>query len=475
MKILDRFKETINRWNMLKKGDRVIVACSGGPDSVTLLYLLNQIKEKYDLKIFIAHINHKLRGRESAEDEKFVRRLAGELVLSFYVKSFDIKKIAKKEKLSIEECARKVRYDYLDKLASRIKATKIALGHNADDQAETVLMRLIRGAGSLGLSGIPPVSGKIIRPLLDIKRKDIEKFLKKNKLLFRIDSSNLRKDYLRNRVRLELLPHLRKKYNPNIVEVLNRTALILSAQENYLRKVISKIFHKFSIKGKGKISLDLNELFNYDLSLRRGMIRLAIEKIGGVSFRAGFEEIEKILSLARQRKSGKRVFLDRSMLAEVSSDFLNFYRMEKREKALSVILPGSVKSDGFGISLDSQVIPRGNLREKLRSDDQMTAYLDWDKLKPPFILRNPEAGDKFRPLGMKGTKTLKSFLTDLKVPRYEKDKVMVLTSRDEILWVIGYRIGDKFKVIAATKKVLKLRAYKINLEKKSIRYEGERC
>lgn len=460
---------------MLKKGDRVIVACSGGPDSVALLYLLNQIKGKYNLKIYVAHIDHKLRGRESDEDEKFVRNLAKELKFSFYTKSFDIKKIAKKKKLSIEECAREVRYDYLNKLASRIRATKIALGHNADDQAETVLMRLIRGAGSLGLSGIPPVSGKMIRPLLDIKREEIEKFLKEYKLPFRIDSSNLRKDYLRNRIRLELIPYLRNKYNPNIVEVLNRTALILSAQENYLRKVISRIFDKLSIKGKGKISLDLDQLFNYDLSLRREMIRLAIEKTGGVSFRAGFEEIEKILSLAQQRKSGKRFFLNRSMLAEVSSDFLNFYRLEKRKKALSIILPGTVKSDSFGISLDSRLIPRGNLPKKLRSDDQMAAYLDWDKLKPPYILRNPGIGDKFRPLGMKGTKTLKSFLTDLKVPRYEKDKVMVLTSRDEILWVIGYRIGDKFKVTGATKKVLKLRVKEINPEKESISYEGERC
>ena len=475
MRVLDRFTETVNRWNMLKKGDRVIVACSGGPDSVALLYLLNQIKEKYNLKIYVAHINHKLRGKESDGDEKFVRNLAKRLNLGFYTKSFYVKKIAKREKLSIEECARKVRHTYLDKLAGRIKANKIALGHNADDQAETVLMRLIRGAGSLGLSGIPPVSGKIIRPLLDIKREDIEKFLKENKLLFRIDSSNLRKDYLRNRIRLELLPHLRKRYNPNIVEVLNRTALILSAQENYLRKVISKIFDKLSIKGKGKISLDLDWLFNYDLSLRREMIRLAIEKTGGVSFRAGFEEIEKILSLARQRKSGKRVFLNRSMLAEVSSDFLNFYQIEKGEKALPIILPGTAKSDSFGISLDSRLIPRENLPEKLRSDDQMTAYLDWDKLKPPFILRNPGVGDKFRPLGMKGTKTLKGFLTDLKIPRYEKDKVRVLTSSDEVFWVIGYRIGDEFKVTSATKKVLKIIAKEINPEKESISYEGERC
>jgi tRNA(Ile)-lysidine synthase len=464
MIILDKFKETINRWNMLKKGDRVIVACSGGPDSVALLFLLNLIKEKFGLKLFVAHINHKLRGKESEEDEKFVKSLAQKLNLRFYSKSFDIKKIAKKEKLSIEECAREVRYDYLNRLTGRIKATKIALGHNADDQAETVLMRLIRGAGSLGLSGIPPVSGKIIRPLLDLKREDIEKFLRENRLQFRIDSSNLRKDYLRNRIRLELLPHLKKNYNPNIVEVLNRTASILSAQVNYLSKEISKIFDQVSYEGKGKISLDLDKLFNYDISLRREMLRFAIEKIGGGGFRANFEEIERILDLARQRKSGKRVFLTENLLAEVSSKYLNLCQLEKTRRPLPVVFPGITKSNNFGITIESQLVAMENLPEKPYSKDQMMAFLDWDKLKPPSILRNPEPGDRFKPLGMKGTKSLKEFLTDLKVPRYEKEKVLVLTSSGRIFWVIGYRIGDEFKVTERTNMILKLKAKRITVE-----------
>ncbi|MDP3025698.1 MAG: tRNA lysidine(34) synthetase TilS [candidate division Zixibacteria bacterium] len=458
MEILRKFEQTIRRFNMLQKGDRVIVACSGGPDSVALLHLLNQIKEKYDLKLFVAHINHKLRGQESDEDERFVKRLAKDLGLDFYSKSFDVKKIAKKEKLSIEEAAREVRYDYLNKLANRIKATKIALGHNADDQAETVLMRLIRGAGGLGLSGMPPVKDKLIRPLLEIKREKIEQFLKENELGFRIDSSNLRKVYLRNKVRLELMPYLKKNYNPNIVDTLNRTASILSAQEDYLKKETLKAFDKIAKAQKEKISLDLAKLFNYDIFLQREILRLVFERLGEGEFKGSFAQVELVLNLAQQRKAGRRIFLKKDVLAEVSAGHLNFYKVKKEEKDQSLVFPGAAESERFGIRLDSEVIKRKNLKEKPYLKDEMTAFLSWDKLKPPFILRNPRTGDRFSPLGMKGTKSLKDFLTDLKVPRYEKERVLVLTSNDWIVWVLGYRIADQFKVQKNTKEILRIKA-----------------
>jgi tRNA(Ile)-lysidine synthase len=458
MRILRKFEETLSKWDMLKKGERVIVACSGGPDSVALLYLLNQIRKKYGLQLSVAHINHKLRGKESDEDERFVKRLAKKTGLNYYSKSFDVKKMAREEKLSIEECARKVRGAFLNRLANRIKADKIALGHNADDQAETVLMRLIRGAGGLGLSGISPVSGKIIRPFLETTREIIEQFLRENNYHFRIDSSNLRKDYLRNRVRLELLPHLKENYNPQIVKVLNRTALILSAQENYLTRETSKVFHRIVIRGDKKISLDLDKLFSYDVSFRRELIRLAIDQMGGGVFKANFEIVERILDLAQKKKTGRRIFLSKSLLAEISSSYLNIYKIEKKRRGLPVIFPGIKKSKKFGISLDSEIIKIKDLKEKPYADDQMTAFLDWGKLKPLFILRNPESGDTFKPLGMKGTKNLIDFLTDLKVPRYEKEKALILISKGKIVWVLGYRISDDFKVTKGTKKVLKIKA-----------------
>jgi len=458
MEILRKFEQTIKRFNMLQRGDKIIVACSGGPDSVALLHLLNQIKEKYDLKLIVAHVNHELRGNESDEDERFVKRLARKLKLNFHTRSFDVVRIARKKKLSIEEAAREVRYQYLDKLAQRLKATKIALGHNADDQAETVLMRLIRGTGALGLTGMSIVRGKIIRPLLQIKREEIEEFFKEQNLDFRIDSSNLRQDYLRNRIRLELLPHLKRNYNPKIIDTLNRTASILSAQEDYLREEILKEFGKVAKAQKEKISLDLDKLFSYDIFLQREMFRLVFERSGGGGFKASFNLVERVLSLAQQKKTGRRVFLNKDVLAEISARYLNFYKVKKTEKDQALIFPGIVESRRFGIRLDSEVIKRKNLKEEPYSKDEMTAFLDWDKLKPPFILRNPRTGDRFNPLGMKGTKSLKDFLTDLKIPRYEKERSLVLTSDDKVVWVLGYRIAGQFKVQESTKQVLKIKA-----------------
>ena len=458
MEILRRFEQTIRRFNMLQKGDKVIVACSGGPDSVALLYLLNQITGKYDLKLVVAHVNHKLRGKESDQDQRFVKKLAKNLKLGFYTRSFDVAKIARQKRLSIEEAAREVRYQYFDKLAQRLKANKIALGHNADDQAETVLMRLIRGTGALGLTGMSIVRGKIIRPLLQIKREEIEKFLKVQNLDFRIDSSNLRQDYLRNRIRLELLPHLKRNYNPKIVDILNRTASILSAQKDYLKEETLKEFAKVAKAQKEKISLDLDRLFSYDIFLQREILRLVFQRLGGGGFKGSFTLIEWVLSLVQQRKAGRRVFLNKDVLAEVSARHLNFYRVKKVEKDQRVIFPGIVESRRFGVKLDSEVMKRKNLKEKFYSKDEMTAFLDWDKFKPPFILRNPKIGDRFRPLGMKGTISLKDFLTDLKVPRYEKERVLVLTSKGRIVWVLGYRVADQFKIQQSTKKVLKIKA-----------------
>jgi tRNA(Ile)-lysidine synthase len=458
MEILRKFEQTIGRFNILQKGDKVIVACSGGPDSVVLLHLLNQIKGKYDLKLIVAHVNHELRGKESDEDERFVKRLAQKLKLSFHTGSFDVARIARKKKLSIEEAAREVRYEYLDRLAQRLKATKIALGHNADDQAETVLMRLIRGTGALGLTGMSIVRGKIIRPLLQIKREEIEEFLKVQNLDSRIDSSNLRQDYLRNRIRLELLPHLKRNYNPKIIDALNRTASILSAQENYLEKETLKEFGKVAKAQKEKISLDLDKLFSYDIFLQREMFRLVFERLGGGRFKASFNLVERVLSLAKQKKAGRRVFLNKDVLAEISARHLNFYKVKKTEKDQPLIFPGIVESRRFGIRLDSEIVKRKNLKEKPYSKDEMTAFLDWDELKPPFILRNPRAGDRFSPLGMEGTRSLKDFLTDLKIPRYEKERALVLTSSGRIVWVLGFRIGDEFKVRKTTENILKIEA-----------------
>jgi tRNA(Ile)-lysidine synthase len=462
---LRKLKQTIARYDLLEKGDKVLVAVSGGPDSVALLYALLEIRDEFNLGLCVAHLNHKLRGRESDEDQKFVKNLAQKLDLKFFSKSIDVKKEAKRMRLSLEEGARLVRYRYLENLADKIKADKIALGHQADDQAETFLMRLLRGAGGLGLSGIPPKREKIIRPLIEIKKEEIEKFLKEKRQSYRTDSSNLLPNYFRNKIRLLLLPLIKKKFNPKIVEVLNRTSNIISFQQQYLEKKSEETLpFPCKTKMKDKIVLDLKRFMNYDISLKREMIRLCVKKLNGDRFASpatgstdlSFDSIERTLSLIQKGESGRRVKLGRNTWAEVSGENLVIYKEKKKPHNYPISFPGEKNLRSLRMRIRSEIVSRSSLPQEIKSKGEEVAFLDWEKLKRPFNLRSRRPKDKFKPLGMQGTKSIADFLIDTKVPRYERDEVMLLTTQGKIAWVVGYRISDEFKVTDKTKRVLKI-------------------
>lgn len=486
---LKKFKQTIVRYDLLKippaaglkKGDKVLVAVSGGPDSVALLYALLEIKDQFDLNLSVAHLNHRLRGKESDEDQKFVKNLARKLNLKFFSKSIDVKKEANKRKLSLEECARLVRYRYLENLADRIKADKIAVGHQADDQAETFLMRLLRGAGGLGLSGIPPKRGKIIRPLIEIKREEIEKFLEEKSQSYRTDSSNLLPNYCRNKIRLLLLPQLKKKFNPKIVDVLNRTSNIISSQQQYIEKKCGEILNVVcKIKKKDKIVLDLKRFLGYNVCLKREMLRLCVKELEEDRFASlttgstdlSFDSVERTLDLIQSKgsayggkqKSGRftgsigKVRLTKNTWAEVSGENLAIYQEKKKQHNHLISLPGEKNLKSLGWRIESEILSRSSLPERISLKDEKVAFLDWEKLKEPFRLRNRRPKDKFKPLGMQGTKSVADFLIDTKIPRYERDEVMLLTTKGKIAWIVGRRISDEFKVTDKTKKVLKIEA-----------------
>ena len=455
---IEKLRDTIHRFRLLSRGDTVLVALSGGPDSVALLHGLLAIRAEYGLKLYVAHLNHKLRGAESNEDEKFSKGLASSLRLRFFSKKIDVKKEATNRKVSIEEAARDARYRYLEKLASQIKANKIAVGHQADDQAETFLMRLLRGAGGAGLSGIPAKRGKIIRPLIQIRREEIEEFLKANKIPYRLDSSNYLTDYFRNKIRLSLLPKIKAEFNPRIVESLNRTADIISLQQEYIRKKCEHTLLDIAARRKGEITLDLKEFSRYDVSLQREMIRLCVGQLEGNVNRLSFESVDRTLDLIRQKKIGKKVKLVGNIWFEFSRKELAFYKEKARERDYLLALPGEVNLGDWGIKIKSEIIKGESVRRTLPAQSQNIAFLDWKKLTSPFRLRTRRRGDKFRPLGMKGTKSVADFLIDAKVPRYLRDDVPILTSKGTIAWVVGYRMSDQFKVGRETREVLKIKA-----------------
>ena len=455
---IDKVKGTIRRFGLLTKGQTVLVALSGGPDSVALLHALVALESEFRLKLFAAHLNHKLRGKESDQDEKFAGDLASGLKVRFFSKRVDVKKEAKRKKLSIEEAAREVRYRYLEKLANQVKADRIAVGHQADDQAETFLMRLIRGAGSAGLSGIPPRRGKIIRPLIQIRRAEIEDFLKANRFPSRLDSSNYLSDYLRNRIRLSLLPKLEREFNPKIVETLNRTADILSIQQRYIQDTSERLLDCLGETGKGVVTFDSRSLAHLDGCLQREMVRLCVKTLKGDVKQLSFEPVDRALELVRLRKSGRRVQLVDTIWAEQSGVTFAVYRRERIRYSYPLELPGEVNLRDRGVKIKAEILKTESLSEDLISRNPNVALLDWGKLKEPYCLRNRRRGDKFTPLGMKGTKSLADFLIDAKVPRYLRDEVPVLTAGGKIIWVVGHRISERHKVTGKTRKVLRLRA-----------------
>src|SRR3989304_3812799 len=240
--MLDKAIDTIRKYGMLKKGDIVCVAVSGGVDSTVLLHLLNLLRDSLSLTLIVCHLNHNLRGKESERDFRFVKRMAGNLNLPFEGKKLFVKEVKSRRGESLQQWARGKRLKFLKDAAKKHRAKKIALGHNLNDQAETVLMRLIKGSGTSGLAGMAPVREAFIRPLIETQREDIERYAIKNNLKYAVDSTNRSLKYLRNRIRLELIPFIEKQYNPNIIETLARTAPALGQEADCLEKKAGKNF-----------------------------------------------------------------------------------------------------------------------------------------------------------------------------------------------------------------------------------------
>ena len=319
--ILDKVRSTIKRLNLITNGDRILVGVSGGPDSVTLLCILNSLKNELELKLHVAHLDHMLR-KGSFKDAEYVLDLAREFKLPVTVEKINVKELAKHG--SLEEIARNARMGFLFAVARKIKATKIALGHNLDDRAETVLMRLLRGSGLYGLSGILPKRkfGKleIIRPLIEVKRRDIERFLKKKKITPCIDISNFQDIYFRNKIRHKLIPLLEKEYNRNIRQVLSNTAESIGYDYDYLNHESQKIFKQMNRK------INLQNFSKVHPSIRRLVLRLNINRLKKDTRSITFQHIKEIEDLIFNRPLNSVVDLPKSISVLKKKKNLYFFR-----------------------------------------------------------------------------------------------------------------------------------------------------
>jgi len=302
---LDKINSTIKKYNMLEKRDLVLVGVSGGPDSVALLHILYELKKEYSLNILIAHLDHKFRGEESRADRRFCEDLAEKYKLEILWEEIDVPKITKEKGISPEEAARFERYDFFKRICGQRGMNKIAVGHTRDDQAETVLMRIIRGAGMAGLGGISPVKEmqgfKIIRPLIEVSRREIESFILESALKFRKDSSNEKTIFTRNKIRLELIPLLEKEFNPNIKEVLANMAENLQIENDFLSKYAKRKFKSSSKIKQGQIAIGIKKFKEFPDAVRKRVLRAALEELKGDLRRLTYQHWKEMEELINER------------------------------------------------------------------------------------------------------------------------------------------------------------------------------
>ncbi len=442
---------------------KVLIAVSGGQDSICLLHLLAGLQSKLKLNLHIAHLNHQLRGRESDADAQYVFDLCHKLGLPVTIGQADVKGYQTQHKFSLEEAAREVRYQFLAETAKSIKAKMVAVAHTRDDNVETILLHILRGSGTRGLVGLQAVGQRviagnkltIIRPLLDITREETGKYCRVHKLHPRLDTTNFSLEPLRNRVRLELLPTL-KTYNEGIGDALLRTSQI-AADDLVLIETLTRISWRRIVNQKdGEIYFNREKLLELPVGLQRNLLRMAVEKQTGTLKDIEARHIEEMLGLL-QKPAGKNLDLPYGLC--LSSDYRHFIlRQVNQNNAGAAVLcgehviklPGSTKIPGWQIQADF-INPA-----QIRPGNEYTAHLDADLIGEILTVRQRCPGDRFQPLGMQTLKKVSDFMLDARVPVRERVRVPVVVSEKQVLWVVGWRIDDRVKVAPRTGRVLKL-------------------
>lgn len=449
---------TIKEHNMINKGDKIIVAVSGGPDSICLLHILNKMKEEFNFILYAAHVNHCLRGEEADKDEEYVKQFCKSLGVECFSRRVDINKLSEERNMSTESVAREARYEFFDELYSSLGAQKIALAHNANDQAETVLMRIIRGTGMEGIIGIKAVRENIfIRPLINIKRESIEKYCEDNMLMPRIDKTNLESIYTRNKIRLELIPYMKENFNSDIISTLNRLADTIARDNDYLEN-ITKEKYKSYCERKGEKVIINKEAFKEQEAIITRMIRQALGELRGNLYNVEKVHIYDLINLQKSG-TGKKINLPNNVVGynnyeniELSITKTNVNNEGEREYTLNINEENNLEE--FNLKVSTKVIStNGKINFK---EDEHIKYFDFDKVKGSITVRTRKNGDRFTPFGMKGSKKLKDFFMDLKIPQEERDGIPLICFGEDIAWIVGYRISDSYKIDKTTKSILKV-------------------
>jgi tRNA(Ile)-lysidine synthase len=448
---------------MLSPGDRVAVAVSGGADSVALLDCLLKLANEQQLQLFVVHVNHMLRGAEADGDANFVAQLAERHNLPFTICRLDVGCLAKTMTTSKQDAARILRYKALEEEAVNWGANKIALGHHADDQAETVLLHLLRGTGVEGLTGMQPVrEHRYIRPLLAVTREEIEAYCGQNNLNYRTDRSNLEPIYLRNKIRLELMPLLQKEYNPALVLGLNRLANIAREESDFLNQETNKAYAQVAtIPKPSEVNLAITQLAALPIALQRRVLIKAWKQVSRAHSNLELARVDEALDLVHHRPTGSSLQLPNGVCLEKCYGIL-IVRLDlghnelEKEFAYTLPVPGKIVVAELGITIKAELLLNNPLDSTWSGNQSYSVLLDADKLNFPLEVRNRRPGDRFYPLGAPGHKKLKEFFIDAKVPREQRKQALLVCSNEQIVWVSGLRLAEPHKITQLTKRMLAL-------------------
>ena len=438
--------EAANRHSMLDVGDVVLVAVSGGPDSVAMLHALHIVSSKLGISLHIAHLNHGIRGEESNSDQVFVCELAQQYGIPISTARVDVPTLRIESGLGEEETARVERYEFLQDTATKLGADKIAIGHNADDRAESVLLNIIRGCGIDGLASIKPINGKVIRPLIDTPRADIDRYITENSLDYRLDKTNLDTTYARNRVRHELIALLERDYNPQIRPALVRLAEIAADQMDHIRYAAENAEHYAVMED----SLDAGLLAALPRALQSQIIRNKISEVKKDLVDVSYNHIESVIEGLKSGADFTVNLPTGEFFVSRTRNVLRVWRRDQPEpaKEYEIVLrvPGETAIADSELTLRCELV-RNPKPAKLSHDE---ALLDAATITGKLVARSARVGDRIQPFGMTGTKKLQDIFVDKKIPRRDRARAAIICDDEKILWVAGVVSSELGKVTAKT-------------------------
>lgn len=461
--MLEKVLEYIKKHNMLEPGHKVVVAVSGGADSLALIHLLCRMRKYIPLTLYVAHVNHGLRGQAAREDARFVENMAREWGLEYFLKEAKVAELAQKWGVSEEEAGRKVRYDFFKEVLHQVGGHKIALAHHRDDQAETILHNIIRGTGLAGLSGIKPVrDGIIIRPLLEISRKEIEDYCHEHSLKYRIDHTNEEVIYTRNRIRHMVIPLIEEHFNPNFSNSLVRMGDILRVDEDFLDHYSRQVFDTITRHKDNEVKISLLDFLKCHMAVQARVIRLGLELLKEDLVGIEHVHIEGVLDIALNSNVGATLNLPHGLKARKDYDYLVLSIGKAAEGEDLVPVPDflyelPVPGEVFIPELGVKILAQPEEEYTVLNRGKKCIYIDAEAVQgDKLFVRNRRNGDRFKPLGMKGTKKLKDYFIDNKIPRHKRDSIPLVVDRDNIIWVVEHQISQDYRVTRDTKRLLRL-------------------